>query len=158
MNAGPMPRGGSFTGVWFSPQYGRLDMRQEGQSVIGEYAKDERTGRIQGIARGRVMRFQWTEKRELVSGMPRKTTGRGYFEYILDSDGDHKLRGEWGHDRAETGGGPWNAVKSKKSLPRLSFDSDSSEDAEEGDSELSEAEEGDDGTDNGEELDDLSDL
>ena len=26
--AGPMPQGGDYTGVWFSPQYGELHMQQ----------------------------------------------------------------------------------------------------------------------------------
>ncbi|QQR91872.1 MAG: hypothetical protein IPJ88_09325 [Myxococcales bacterium] len=120
IKSGPMPKGGSFEGVWFSPQYGRLDLRQTGQIVIGEYTKDERLGRIQGRVAGNVLRFQWTEKRELIQGMPRETQGRGYFVYLIDTDGDHKLQGEWGHDSEEKGGGPWNAVKSMKLHPRLS--------------------------------------
>ena len=78
---GPMPSGGSFTGVWHSPQYGRMQMVQTGSSVIGEYEKDERTGRIQGTARGNVMRFEWSEEREMVAGVPLRTRGRGYFRY-----------------------------------------------------------------------------
>ncbi len=127
VDSGPMPQGGSFEGVWFSPQYGRMDLRQEGQNIIGMFEMDERTGHIQGVARGRVMRFQWTEEREMLSGFPRKTTGRGYFVYIIDTDGEHKLQGEWGHDSEETGGGPWNAVKSQTLRPRQSLEPTSTE-------------------------------
>ncbi|MCB9667708.1 MAG: hypothetical protein H6715_06300 [Myxococcales bacterium] len=121
VDSGPMPHGGSFEGVWFSPQYGRMDLREEGSNIVGIFEMDERTGHIQGVARGRVMRFQWTEEREMISGLPRKTTGRGYFVYIVDNDGEHKLQGEWGHDNDDTGGGPWNAVKSRSLRPRQSL-------------------------------------
>src|SRR4051794_38328753 len=43
-----MPEGGDFTGVWHSPQYGEMHIRQTGASAIGRYTKDERKGRIQG--------------------------------------------------------------------------------------------------------------
>ncbi len=115
----PMPATGSFTGVYFSPQYGRMDIAQNGQTVVGEYTRDERRGQIQGLAVGNVLRFTWTEKRELVVGRPTISTGKGYFRYIIDRDGNHKLLGEWGHDQSEVGGGPWNAVKSKKLAPKL---------------------------------------
>ncbi|MBK8173261.1 MAG: hypothetical protein IPK60_23405 [Sandaracinaceae bacterium] len=120
---GPMPTGGSFSGVWFSPQYGRLDMVQTGASIVGEYTKDERHGRIEGTAQGNVMRFQWTESRELIVGRPTVTRGRGYFQYVVDGN-EVKLVGQWGHDNDEVGGGPWNAVRSGRLRPHLSTDPD----------------------------------
>jgi len=115
----PMPRGGTFTGVYFSPQYGRMEMVQSGRSVIGEYSKDDRSGRLEGYAVGNLLRFEWTEKRELISERPTVTKGKGYFRYLEDADGDHKLVGEWGHELDELGGGPWNAVKSKRLKPKM---------------------------------------
>ncbi len=117
-----MPSNGTFTGVWFSPQYGRMDLMQQGASVVGEYTKDERHGRLQGYAKGDVLRFEWHERREMIVGRPIETRGRGYFRYVVDADGDHKLVGEWGHDDDEIGGGPWNGVKSKKLKPKLTTD------------------------------------
>lgn len=121
VDTGPMPQGGGFEGVWFSPQYGRMELVEEGANIIGKFEMDERVGHIQGVARGKVLKFQWTEERELISGMVRKATGRGYFVYLIDNDGEHKLQGEWGHDSEETGGGPWNAVKSKTLRPQKSM-------------------------------------
>ncbi len=112
-----MPSAGTFTGVYFSPQYGRMDMVQNGRAVVGTYVKDDRSGRIEGTAVGNLLRFEWTEQRELISGHPIETRGRGYFKYVADEDDSHKLLGEWGHDERETGGGPWNAVKSKRLKP-----------------------------------------
>lgn len=116
---GPMPQGGSFTGVWHSPQYGEMHMVQTGSSVVGEYTKDERRGRIQGTTQGNVMRFEWSEERELVAGRPITTRGRGYFRYAVGDDGDHYIRGEWGHDSNMSGGGPWNAVRDRRRQPRV---------------------------------------
>ena len=93
-------------------------MIENGATVIGRYAKDERLGRIQGSVDGDVMRFEWTETRELIVGRPTKTKGHGYFRIVKDTAEDTwKILGEWGHDASETGGGQWNAVKSKTRRP-----------------------------------------
>jgi len=127
VKSGAMPDGGTFTGVWFSPQYGEMHLVQNGATVVGRYAKEERTGRIQGGVEGDVMRFEWTEQRELIIGHPSSTKGRGYFRVMKDDQEDTwKLMGEWGRDTYETGGGPWNAVKSKTRRPELG-ESDGSE-------------------------------
>lgn len=124
---GPMPEGGTFTGVYHSPQYGEMHLVQSGDSVIGEYTKDERKGKINGTAEGNILHFEWVEERSLVANRPTVTKGRGYFLYKIDAvNDDHVLTGEWGHGDDETGGGPWNAWKSKTSKPHLSSDSDSS--------------------------------
>ena len=120
VSPGVMPEGGTFGAVWNSPQYGRMDMVQNGSTVIGEYTKNERTGRIEGTAQGDLMRFTWSERRELVAGVPRINRGRGYFRMVKDGEG-FKLIGEWGHDDDETGGGPWNAIRTRW-RPRLSTD------------------------------------
>jgi len=118
-----MPEGGSFTGVWFSPQYGEMHIRQEGSTALGRYTKDERVGRLQGRVEGDVLRFEWSEARELIVGRPVQTRGHGYFRIVKDdAEGTWKLVGEWGNDAAERGGGPWNAVKSKTRKPDLDRD------------------------------------
>lgn len=120
VSAGAMPPGGTFTGVWYSPQYGEMHIVQTGATAVGRYQKEERKGRLQGAVEGDVMRFEWTENKEMIVGRPVKTKGRGYFRLVSDAAEDNwKLMGEWGHDNSETGGGPWNAVKSKKGKPVL---------------------------------------
>lgn len=56
----------------------------------------------------------------MVAGRPTTTRGRGYFRYAIGEDGDHYIRGEWGHDDQITGGGPWNAVRDRRARPRTS--------------------------------------
>jgi hypothetical protein len=115
-----MPEGGSFTGVWFSPQYGEMHVLQSGSSAIGRYTKDERVGRLQGNIEGDVMRFEWKEQRELIVGRPVTTKGHGYFRIVKDDvENSWKLLGEWGNDDAERGGGPWTAVKSRTRKPEI---------------------------------------
>jgi hypothetical protein len=123
VRAGTMPAGASFTGIWYSPQYGEMHMVQNGATVIGRYIKEEKTGRLQGTVEGDLMRFEWTQERELIVGRPTVTKGRGYFRVAFaDSEQTWKLDGEWGNDQSETGGGPWTAVRSRKGSPDVDGD------------------------------------
>ena len=118
--AGPMPEGGSFNGVYFSPQYGEMNLVQNGSAVIGEFKQEMRTGKIQGEAKGDLLKFEWTEKKALVSNRAQESRGHGYFRYVVDkANGDHLLKGEWGLGDLDTGS-PWNAYKSKGKEPKLS--------------------------------------
>jgi hypothetical protein len=122
VSPGTMPAGQTFTGVFHSPQYGEMHMVQTGSQVVGEYTQDERRGRIQGTVQGDLLRFEWSERRELVAGRPVVTRGRGYFRFVAGDDGDFYIVGEWGHDDNETGGGPWRGVRDRRRRPRLSTD------------------------------------
>jgi hypothetical protein len=134
VTAGPMPEGGTFTGEYYSPQYGEMHMIQNGSAVVGEYKHEQRSGKIQGEAEGDVLRFEWVERKAMVSNRPQESRGRGYFRYMIDSgSGDHVIKGEWGPGDQETGGGPWNAYRMKNKEPRLSGD-DTSGGEGEGDS------------------------
>lgn len=119
VSPGTMPAGQTFTGVWHSPQYGEMQMVQTGSQIVGEYTQDERHGRIQGTAQGDLMRFEWSEQRELVSGRPSTTRGHGYFQFQIGADGDSYIVGEWGHDQNETGGGPWRAARDRRRQPHM---------------------------------------
>ena len=118
ITVGALPAGASFTGVWFSPEYGEMHIEQSGATAVGRYFKDERAGRLQGSIEGDVMRFEWTENRELIVGRQVETKGHGYFKiYKNEAEDTWNLKGEWGTDASETGGGPWSAVKSKTRRP-----------------------------------------
>jgi hypothetical protein len=118
--AGPMPDKGTFTGVYFSPQYGEMHLVQNGSAVVGKYSKDERSGKIQGEADGDLMRFEWTEYKAMVNGRPQETRGHGYFRYKVDaSTGDHLVDGRWGLDEDNTLGGEWSGYKSRTREPDL---------------------------------------
>lgn len=129
IQAGPMPTGGRFSGTWHSPRYGDLQLSQSGNTAFGSYVGDERRGRLEGTVEGDLLRFRWTEKRELVQGHPTKLEGHGYFRYIIGNDGRHYILGEWGVGEADHGGGQWRAYKLKKGpaprAPSADDDSDS---------------------------------
>src|SRR5262245_43354821 len=126
VQTGPMPDNGTYTGVYFSPQYGEMHLVQNGNAVVGKYKKDERSGKIQGEAEGNVLRFEWTEFKAMVSNRPQETRGHGYFRYLVDSsNGDHVLKGRWGLADDDSNGGDWNAYKSRTREPDLeNFGSD----------------------------------
>jgi hypothetical protein len=117
ITTGAMPEGGTFHGVWHSPQYGEMHFCQSGDRVIGEYTKDERNGQVQGSVDGDVLFFDWTEDRELVTGRPSTTTGHGYFRLRFEEDGRYYLDGEWGLHDEYRGGGLWRAVKLERRQP-----------------------------------------
>jgi hypothetical protein len=122
-----MPAGGNFSGVYFSPQYGEMNLIQNGSAVVGEYKQEMRSGKIQGEATGDLLKFEWNEKKAMVSNRAQEARGHGYFRYVVDSsNGDHVLKGEWGLGDDSTGGGPWNAYKAKNKEPHLSNESSSS--------------------------------
>lgn len=147
--AGKMPEGGNFHGVYFSPQYGEMNMVQNGSAVIGEYKQEMRTGKIQGEATGDLMKFEWIEKKALVSNRAQETRGHGYFRYVVDpANGDHVLKGEWGLGASMLGGGPWNAYKAKNKEPKLSQETS-------GSGESSGENEGGDSSESSEESDEL---
>jgi hypothetical protein len=110
-----MPEGGSFHGVWQSPQWGEMHFCQQGSAIHGRYDRDERHGRVEGNVDGDLMRFGFEERRELVPGRPNVTKGHGYFRLVLDPHDQHQtLQGEWGHDDDYTGGGPWTGDKLRR--------------------------------------------
>jgi hypothetical protein len=119
---GPMPDGGTFTGVWYSAEYGEMHLMQSGDSVRGWFEKNERRGTIEGKATGNVLRFGFEDRREMVVGKPTITRGRGYFVYDIEvtehGHDIHSLTGEWGQDGKETGGGPWTTTKARRGTPK----------------------------------------
>lgn len=114
---GPMPEGGSFHGAWMSPQYGDMHMCQIGRVVRGDYNKNERHGTIQGRIEGDILWFQWEEERHLVPGRPTIASGQGYFRVSYDENEDLIITGEWGFGDDRTDGGPWTAIKRRRTRP-----------------------------------------
>ncbi len=119
---GTMPAGGTFHGVWHSPQYGEMHLCQSGEHVIGTYTKDEREGHLQGDVQGDVLLFEWSEERVMVMGRPTVTTGHGYFKLRHEADDRWYLDGEWGLGDDRRGGGAWRAVRLERRQPDLCYE------------------------------------
>lgn len=114
MSAGPMPAGGEWSGVYYS-DWGRLEMQQTGDTVVGEFRSDTKKGRISGRVNGSLLTFQFTQNDDTIPGRSRTFQGSGQFKYFIDDNGDHKLRGTWGFASSYDDGGPWNASRSRRS-------------------------------------------
>jgi hypothetical protein len=118
VSSAPMPEGGNWSGVYYSPQYGEMHLVQNGSAVAGRFKKDERSGDIQGEAEGNLLEFEWVEYKAMVSNRPQETKGHGYFQYMVDpNSGDHVLKGRWGMGDDNSNGGEWNAYRARNKEP-----------------------------------------
>jgi hypothetical protein len=118
LQAGPMPPGGTWDGVFQSPAYGRMEFTVEGNRVLGLYEGERHYGRIEGQVDGNVLQFQWTQWKADLQGKLRETTGRGYFRYKVDVEQAstrtrevHRIAGSWGYGESVSDGGPWDAIR-----------------------------------------------
>ena len=103
---GPRPSGMSFDGVWFSPQFEDMYLRQSGEQLNGIYTY-KYGGTIEGIVSGNLMTFTWIEPGSR-KGARRELRGQGYLQMVAVGD-EIKLVGEWGYGEDPVGGGPWEA-------------------------------------------------
>lgn len=104
-SAQPMPAGKSFSGVWYSPQFEHMHLRQSGDQVSGIFTHDT-GGKIEGTVNGNTLVFDWVEPGNKEQAR-RTMKGKGYLQLVA---GDKtRLVGEWGYDDQRTGGGPWKA-------------------------------------------------
>jgi hypothetical protein len=117
VKAGPMPEGGTFHSVWHSTQFGKMELCDSRGTVVGEYTKDTRQGRIKGTVKGDLLRFEWVEEKHVVRGRPNVMNGRGYFKLIKNDEGRFRIEGEWGYGENEVGGGPWSASQIRGAAP-----------------------------------------
>lgn len=104
--AQPLPEGASFGGVWFSPQFEHMYLRQTGDEVRGIYAY-KTGGTMEGTANGNLMTFKWIDPGDKTTAT-RSVNGLGYLQMVRE-DGILKLKGEWGYNDSRMGGGPWEA-------------------------------------------------
>jgi hypothetical protein len=104
--AQPMPDGGTFSGLWYSPQFEHMYLVQSGDSVRGVYAYRE-GGQLEGTLNGNLLKFEWTDPGNRQNAR-RAMKGHGYFQLIKDGD-KVRIVGQWGHEDKYTGAGPWEA-------------------------------------------------
>ena len=102
----PMPAGKNFTGVWYSPQFEHMHLRQTGDKVSGIYTYEE-GGRLEGEVDGNILVFKWVDPGNKAQAK-RTMKGSGYLQLVQDGE-TTRLVGEWGYDDQTTGAGPWKA-------------------------------------------------
>lgn len=103
----PMPSEASFEGVWYSPQFEHMYLRQEGDTVRGVYAY-KNGGTLKGTVQGNLLVFEWKDPGSKEQAT-RSMSGRGYLQLTRNDGGMLVLRGEWGYGEDRSGAGPWTA-------------------------------------------------
>ncbi len=118
-----MPAGASWDGVYFNPIWGYLHLRSDGTTFKGKWQRSDKSafGFMSGTLNGDVARFEFAETKEGMVGPSATTKGKGYFRYVRPKGDnlDDRLKGEWGFDDAEIGGGEWDCVKQRNQKPDL---------------------------------------
>ena len=105
-NAQPMPTGKSYSGVWYSPQFEHMHLKQTGDKVSGIFTYRQ-GGRLEGTVDGNLLVFDWVEPGDKTQAR-RTMKGSGYLRLVEKGD-KTMLLGEWGYNDQVTGGGPWKA-------------------------------------------------
>lgn len=102
----PRPEGENFEGVWYSPQFEHMYVRQNGREVRAVYTYED-GGRLKGKVEGNLLKFKWVDPGSKKRA-ERTMNGHGYLQLVR---GEDKLRlvGEWGYDEDHAGAGPWEA-------------------------------------------------
>ena len=123
VQAGSMPAGATFKGVWYSEAFGELHLVPEGTTIVGKW-KDKthgKWGKLSGSVSGDLIKFRWEEHKIGVIGPGSTSTGRGYFKYIPSADDVSlpRLKGEWGLAENEVGGGTWDVNRVQDREPNL---------------------------------------
>lgn len=124
VQAGDMPEGGDWTGVYYSELYGYLHLVQDqnSDSIEGRWIRPvkDRWGELHGSVAGDLIKFTWTEHVIGAIGPNSTKEGRGYFKYTRPEgeNVDDKVVGEIGRNKDEVGE-PWEAVKQRNMMPDL---------------------------------------
>ncbi len=111
----PMPAGGTWRGVYYSPTYGYLHITEMNGAVQGAWrtTNGSKWGELYGQLEGDLLRFSWTEHKIGALGPNSITKGKGYFLYKVPNPKEaHELEGEWGLGDDEVGHN-WDCVKQK---------------------------------------------
>jgi hypothetical protein len=110
--AGDMPEGQTWSGVYFHPVFGNLNLVEQGNNVVGKWQRTDKSawGELSGTKVGNVMHFEWTEHKYGLVGPAASVKGRGYFVYKVGADNIGKLDGEYGLGEDEVGS-TWNCIK-----------------------------------------------
>jgi len=118
---GPMPEGGEWQGVYYSPLYGYLHVVADGKAVNGAWrtAAGDAFGELHGETDGNLMKYEWKERRIGAVGADAVKHGKGYFVYSIPKEGEaHQIKGQWGLDDDDAGN-PWEAIKQKNMPPDI---------------------------------------
>ena len=108
---GPRIPGVNLTGDWYSPEFGIMELKQDGVAVSGKYEDEcsrDRNGHFRGLIKGDILRIEWIQPgNPNAAVMPKK--GRAWLRILQQGK---KLSGEWGYEQDQYNGGVWTATRS----------------------------------------------
>jgi hypothetical protein len=121
IQAGDLPEGESWTGVYFHPVFGYLHLVEEDTHVVGKWVRTDKgkAGQLSGTKLGNVLRFSWSEHTCGGSAGLRGSKGKGVFVYKVGKEGIAELDGQYGLDDSEVGS-DWHNVKQQRQTAELS--------------------------------------
>lgn len=120
VQAGSLPAGEEWDGVYYSPLYGYLHLVSDNKSANGAWrtAAGDAWGELSGQCEGDLFKYEWTERKIGAIGADATKKGHGYFKYTKPKEGEAaKIVGEWGLDESDAGN-KWEAVKQIRMEPK----------------------------------------
>jgi hypothetical protein len=116
VTAGSMPSEATWDGVYFSPLFGYLHVKQSGQLLTAKWERPrkDKWGEMQGNLDGNLLRFDWKEYTAGLVGPNSRRVGKGYLVYKRPEgeNVDDFIEGEAGLRDNEVGI-PWRAIKQR---------------------------------------------
>lgn len=119
VQAGEMPDGGAWHGVYYSQTYGFLHLTESNGSVTGAWrtVAGDKWGELFGEVKGDVLNYSWKEHKIGMIGPNATVEGKGYFRYTIPKPGEpHEIVGEWGLGE-NNAGHTWTALKQNNMEP-----------------------------------------
>ncbi len=113
VKAGPPIAGLQMSGLWYSEQFGDMNLVHTGRSVRGKYEDPrgpDHNGTIKGTIEGDILRIEWI-KRGNAKAAILPIRGKAWLRI---TKGGATMKGRWGYEASDTDGGPWEAEKSKQ--------------------------------------------
>ncbi len=116
VEAGAMPDGGDWDGVYYDMLFGNLHMEASGNLIKGKWQRPRKGqwGQLTGNIDGNLLRFDWEEFVDGLVGPNSRKKGKGYFVYKRP-EGDNVddfIEGEIGRGEDEVGI-EWRAIKQR---------------------------------------------
>jgi hypothetical protein len=112
----PIP-GLNLSGDWFSPEFGTMNIKQDGIAISGEYEdrfSKDRNGHFRGVIKGDIVRLTWIQPGNPKAAiMPKKGMA-----WLRVKKRGAALEGEFGYDNSHDDGGLWTATKSTEEQRR----------------------------------------
>lgn len=120
VQAGAMPDGESWVGVYFHPVFGFLHLEEQSDHVVGKWKRADQSawGEMSGTRQGNVVHFTWKEHKIGMVGPSADSHGKGVFVYKIGANSIPELDGSYGVDENEVGS-TWNQIKQKNMKPDL---------------------------------------